>query len=318
MARSARSWGALLALAWLQLGASEECVRCPACLLPQAANIAQGCLNQTARVRVHKDIRGNRPNVAERYVWYCAAADAYFTMPPLSTAELDILYSTYKGQANAGHAARRAVSQVEYITKWSQNTLRLPKGAVVVEAGCSHGFLISALRAPDRKLICFEPGAAFWHAAQARMNGTGGGTATVVRSMFNPSNATALPGGIDLFVSSHVLEHVGDLCTFLKQLFKLMKPGGVVFTEVPNHTPSYVRGPLGGTFHLSLPTPTSLNAYFFSAGFRLIDIQLTDAQDHVHGNGFHIRALHVKPALIKTRGNRAQLTYSKEGVFNDR
>jgi hypothetical protein len=302
----------LLSLAvWRSAAASAGCARCPVCLVPRAGG-GNDCLNASSRVRVHKDINGRGAGqVAVRHVWHCEAADAYFTHPPLSLQELNILYATYKGQADRTQALTRAVHQAQYVRHL---VTRLPGDATIVEAGCSWGLLLASFAAPGRTLVCFEPGASFATGTASLLSRTNASRSLLVPSFFN-ATALELAQGIDLFLSSHVLEHISDLCSFLSVLFEKMNPGGYVFSEVPNHNHKYVRQYIGGTFHLTLPTPKSLVAYFYAAGFRLVDLQLADHWDAARGNGFHIRSVFQKPFLYPG----ANLTkYDNEGFFYTR
>lgn len=158
--------------------------------------------------------------------------------------------------------------------------------------------LLSKFAAPGRTLVCFEPGKKFTFHTAALLNHTVARHSFVIPSFFD-ATVHEIADGIDLFLSSHVLEHVGDLCSFLRELFAKMKPGGFVFSEVPNHNYKYVNRTFGGLYHLSLTTPGSLNAYFYSAGFRLVDMQLTDQSDTLRGDGFHIRSLYMRPTTLK-------------------
>lgn len=145
---------------WLACASmAADCPRCPRCLVPLASSGAQWttlapelapCLPQSAWIRRHKDINGGHRTsngsilVAPRDVWYCDQADTYFTHPPLSTAEIDILYLTYMGQAKKSRSIRRSDHQAAYIKgvlSLKRNTL--PPIAVIVEAGCSWGALLT-------------------------------------------------------------------------------------------------------------------------------------------------------------------------------
>ncbi|KAJ1640016.1 S-adenosyl-L-methionine-dependent methyltransferase [Pavlovales sp. CCMP2436] len=293
----------------LALGRNADCARCPACLVPRADGGNVSCLDSTSLVRVHKDILGpkvqrmsrrvvvrssrERKLVGARYIWYCKAADVYFTHPPLSQTELSTLYSTYHSQKVSELARPRAEKQFQYVRGLLGN--RLPPNATVVEAGCSWGLLLSTFAAPGRKLVCFEPGESFSSTA-AVLERTSASRSTLIPGFFD-ANAQELKNGIDLFLSSHMLEHIGDLCSFLAVLFEKMNPGGFVFSEVPNHSNAYAEEVIGGTFHLTLPTPRSFVAYFYAAGFRLVDLQLVDRSDNPAGNGFHMRSVFMKPLV---------------------
>eukprot|EP00971_Amphidinium_carterae_P181859 3608763-Amphidinium_carterae.1 len=57
---------------------------------------------------------------------------------------------------------------------------------------------------------------------------------TVLKTPVSPEDVQ--PESIDVFTSSHVLEHITDPCVWLAGLTKAMKAGGIVFTEVPRET----------------------------------------------------------------------------------
>ena len=113
--------------------------------------------------------------------------------------------------------------------------------------------------------------------------------------LFSPREHLAVHGPIDLFLSSHVLEHMPDLCTFLRELHSVMAPGGLVFTEVPFQPAARLKayangGAQGGLFHLSLPSQRSMDLLMLANGFRRV--ALTDTTVGISMGA--IRALHVK------------------------
>jgi hypothetical protein len=134
------------------------CVRCPRCLVPEALRAADSCLDPRASfVRVHPDISGRTPGVAARSIWHCPYSDSWFTHPPLEPLDLLRLYASYSNQAGKRIALARAGSQAAYIKGiLSHPAHALRPNALVVEIGCSHGYLISQFGAPDRRLLCFE------------------------------------------------------------------------------------------------------------------------------------------------------------------
>ena len=115
-----------------------------------------------------------------------------------------------------------------------------------------------------------------------------------------------------MFMSSHVLEHMPDLCAFTRQLFAAMAPGGAVFTEVPNVTPAWLRAQSsqgimpksgGGPFHISWATPTGLLRYFESAGFKLGTLETFEGYEaSTKPNGLWIRAVFYRPLAGKSAG----------------
>ena len=94
--------------------------------------------------------------------------------------------------------------------------------------------------------------------------------------LIGPENFYLLPEeSFDVITMWHVLEHVHDLHEYLKQLKKLIKPGGKIFIAVPNYTS------LDASFyksywaaydvprHLYHFSPLSLKKLFNEQGFEL-------------------------------------------------
>ena len=132
----------------------------------------------------------------------------------------------------------------------------------IVEVGCSTGALLSKLIGPNRTLVCYEPGCgmrcrsnmkkAFFPKAEHKGSWREeppvankshyvfafkrGGAFHVIRDFFKPSEHMQHYGPIDLFLSSHVLEHVPDLCGWGAALFTTMKAGGGVTSGSTFHT----------------------------------------------------------------------------------
>ncbi len=108
-------------------------------------------------------------------------------------------------------------------------------------------------------------------------------------------------GSIDLFLSSHVLEHLGNLPRFLRsELYPKMRHGGLVFSEVPNHDRQYILKTFGGQFHLTFPTPEGIENLFRDAGFEPVKSWVGDGwvgDGWVGDGGLHIRTIHRKPDL---------------------
>ena len=293
---------------------NSSCPSCPICLKDREAHDALGKC-EAEFIRVHKDVDGTKGGLVQRGIWYCKSLDVYFTHPPLSSKDLAVLYSTsYAGQAALEVAAPRGMAQAAYILNALESTqasTSRSKQLTIVEAGCSHGLLISRLAAPGRKLVCFEPGATYQESTTRRLLLTNASETHFVPSMFD-EHTPLLRDGIDVFLSSHVLEHVGDWCTFLSMLFAKMNPGGLIFTETPNHTRRYVEIHQGGTYHLTLPTPTSTLAFFIAAGFKLVDISLVGRRNTLEGNGYHIRSIFAKPSPLNGNNHGSDKYHIKQ------
>lgn len=279
---------------------NTSCVQCPWCV----RNFHTGCARRIRKR--HKDCYLDR-RLCTRDVYECPNTDAMFTHPLLTEVELQAIYKSHRSARSARSQALRAIHQAEWLGRHQNASFGgtpLPPNAMVVEAGCSTGELLRRFGAADRHLVCFEPQGsnAATASLRARLSGKHQFPASVINSVFSVRAYNASDMGakkIDLFMSSHVLEHVPDLCTFLHELFAVMAPGGAVFSELPNHDRRFVqtvRGWHGGVFHVTYPTPRSLMLMMESVGFRLGLLQTTyGGEEGVANSGMFLRALFFKP-----------------------
>lgn len=138
--------------------------------------------------------------------------------------------------------------------------LRKMREISILELGCSYGFLLKEIlqRLPvstSAQLNCIEPSLAFSEKAQKTLASLNA-TFSLVNRTWNASLLRV--GSIDLFMSSHVLEHMPNLCIFLKELHGTLASGWLFFSEVPNHSHRYLKTKFGGDFHLTFPTASGI------------------------------------------------------------
>ena len=98
----------------------------------------------------------------------------------------------------------------------------------------------------------------------------------------------------------HVLEHLPDLCAFLAELYDVLKPGGAVFTEVPNHNRAKVmRKKNKWHYHLTLPTPQGFVNIMTASGFVPVveEVVFSDEAETVE-EGSVIRGVFTKHQVI--------------------
>lgn len=126
----------------------------------------------------------------------------------------------------------------------------------------------------------------------------------VVRALFNPLAHLATYGPIDLLLSSHVLEHIPDLCEFMSGVHTAMRAGGVVFSETPAQPPlrslQRSRGWKGGFFHVSYPSERGWLLMMEAIGFQLVTIETAVSPT---GSALVIRSIFMKP--MEVRGERS-------------
>jgi SAM-dependent methyltransferase len=286
----------------------QECVRCPWCLRELAPG-ADECLDAGRdRVGRHWDINGQY-DVAPRHVWQCpSVGGVYFADPVATPAELGKLYAHYHGAARGPRLAIRAKSQAMYLKRF----LPQSAGRTVVEIGCASGALLAELASHRvvSDVVCFEQSGEA-KAAERAVRAAGARSVKVVQSLWD-ANSDALSGGFDLFVSSHALEHVPDLCEFLAQVYRALRPGGYFFSEFPNSTDEYIKWQVkyprptkrGGAmdFHITHLTPRGLTAYMEATGFQLVDMETVNTgSQRTVANGSGLRFVWRKPSHPPTR-----------------
>jgi SAM-dependent methyltransferase len=191
-----------------------------------------------------------------------------------SAADLAALYSEdYRLVLNAGEAPTpdyvafmdlRARSQRDFV---EAAIARRIEGARVLDVGCGGGSLLAAFAGEGNHLTGYEPDRSMSRFAAERLP-----AASVAPEFFDPERYAGEP--FDLITFSHVYEHVPDPVGFLSALLRLLRPGGLVFLEVPNDPPMAVReqihAPLRGKLHLSFFVPETLRAAIAAAGGRVV------------------------------------------------
>jgi len=287
-----------------------SCVSCPRCLMQPSGPVAHGTC--AWRLKPHKDCRLER-SFCSRSIYECPGTDFFFTHPVLTSAELGHAYSTHHtaSQASGG----RSADQGEFVSLHLAKRLsQQGRPMSIVEMGCSNSAgIVKQFGGPNRTLICYEPSCGrkceekLGPILKKASHGAGGASHHAIGGLFNASEHLARFGPIDLFLSSHVIEHLPDLCDFTSDLFTAMAPGGAVFTEVPNSNRGTVLHTSrslwqGGFFHISLPTPRSMVMIMESAGFRLGVVETVACSSATSCglaaavNGGAIRSLFYKPA----------------------
>lgn len=271
---------------------SASCITAPTCLEPQGA-----CLAATTIVEHGRPECQQHEEFCSRKVYKLPTTGLKITLPVMTNAELSHLYSTaYGGQMNIASAAHwRPTEQAQLVMDVKGMAGRT--GLTIVEMGCAGGFLLYNLRllaAQGGKLICFEADPDYKvtleQTLQAAKQHTPGLTFEIYSKIFS---ADALPpGSVDIFLSSHVVEHVPDPCVWMQGVQHIMKPGGVVFTEVPDQYSDPEMIEIGafmtrGLFHLLYFNKETFDSMMDMGGFESINSVMRD--------GGYVRALYRKP-----------------------
>ncbi len=156
----------------------------------------------------------------------CESCGAHYVGEYLSPAALARYYaqsSSYEylvsEQSLPREEAQRSQQQHAFLQPY------LKPGARVLDVGCSTGYTLSLFAAEGHRTHGIEPSAVLSQMARERY-GLRVDTCFVER-------ADQLPGGQDLVMLSHVLEHLMDPAQMLAAIRGCLAPGGRLFIEIP-------------------------------------------------------------------------------------
>ncbi len=141
---------------------------------------------------------------------------------PLAGDLLERTYTELYAHHSPTSLSPTQVAWDHHVAGWLSR--RLPPDARVLEVGCFDGLFLALLRDRGCAVRGVEPSPAV---ETARSRGL-----DVVEGFFDPDAFEA--GAYDLVVLRHVVEHVPEPGALLSPLAGLLRPGGVVYVEVPN------------------------------------------------------------------------------------
>lgn len=221
-----------------------------------------------------------------------------FTYPIPTKEELTELYkNSYNGQAKLKNGHIRVVTQSKFIKEYSTIELH---NKTIVELGCAGGHLLDQFRGHKNKLICFE-GDPDLH-ARFKKNFLGYELATLVPTLFDGESLQE--SSVDMIMSSHVVEHISEPCVFLREAYAALKPGGLMFHEIPQQRRNDGQHPLSkmqkGEYHMTFWTYESVDYIFKRCGFEKVKLQVFSDYTKVDqsNKAKWIRALYRKPLQV--------------------
>ena len=134
---------------------------------------------------------------------------------------LELIYKNYYNYMNKTNVTNYAMESLLEIV-----TVYLKHSASVVEIGCYDGSFLLELQKIDStlKLLGIEP-------SQIGANNAKKRGFEIINDFFPTKNFTKK---VDMFISSHVIEHVPNIYTFLKTQFDQLHTKGIVAFETPN------------------------------------------------------------------------------------
>jgi len=219
-----------------------------------------------------------QPDLCGKAIYKLGTTGVKISLPQLNLSALESLYSrAYNGQHSlpGGPAHERPTQQAHMIL--NQELLHNKTGLTIVETGCAAGYTLYNVRelaSNGGKIICFEPDADFTEELTATFQSASKATiglSTEHRQQFFNSDQLA-PASVDLFMSSHAVEHLVEPCPWLAALMKVLKPGGLVFTEVPLEYDDPDQNITRGLFHMMYFNVQSWRSMMLQAGFEEIEL----------------------------------------------
>jgi len=148
--------------------------------------------------------------------WYCSSWEQQYYNYQIQYSMTDLLALQIERQSNfIFHSLKDNLSKYK-----------------LLDVGCGAGYLLDRLRSlgvPSNNLLGIEPKS---HVVdQAKKNARG---IDIVCSRFELWAATH-KNSVDFLILSHVLEHlIPPYCNFFSQCKQVLKPGGLIFVEVPH------------------------------------------------------------------------------------
>lgn len=146
----------------------------------------------------------------------------------------------------------------------------LPKRARIVDVGCGRGVVAGALAHRGCTVVGVERSLDAVRGLDPRVQ---------VCIAPNLADADLKPASFDAVVCRHVLEHLRDPVSSAEAMWRLLKPGGALFVEVPNVASVQSRVFRADWLHRDPPrhlthfTPQALRALLLRTGFAIDELR---------------------------------------------
>jgi 2-polyprenyl-3-methyl-5-hydroxy-6-metoxy-1,4-benzoquinol methylase len=176
----------------------------------------------------------------EQHFYKCPHCDVAFLFPTVSEEEEAKFYAMEFEKFMQGRAGAQGGWQgpEQHVAANEGNVTRrmkylqgsLPsKGGTVLEVGCSSGFMLLKLREMGLDVIGIEPSGVFGHYVESC-------GIPVYASLDEFIAKSEKNNSLDLILHFFLLEHIRHPLQFLDQCLQLLKPGGMMFFEVPSRS----------------------------------------------------------------------------------
>ena len=104
----------------------------------------------------------------------------------------------------------------------------VPPGSLVLDIGCSTGYVAAELVKRGCRVIGFDSDAESAKLAEAHCE------RVIVGSLESENDRAALPRGVDVVILGEVLEHTADPGSILREMHDVIVPDGRVVISIPN------------------------------------------------------------------------------------
>lgn len=172
----------------------------------------------------------------ERKFWECSKCSLVYMWPPLSLEDEKIFYakefekfmSDRSGSDRnwSGPEAHILSNQDNIIRRWEFLKNFLNEGDDVLEVGCSSGFMLDDFKKKKMNAIGIEPSGGFGDFLTQK-----GHEHYLSLDALKEKKPNAK---FDTILHFFVFEHIRDPFSFLQEQLKMLKPGGVIISEIPN------------------------------------------------------------------------------------
>lgn len=177
---------------------------------------------------------------------------SFLTTTPLN----DVLYKKQKNKdieilaTNLKYHMLKAQTLLKRIQK--QHSKKSLRNMNVLDIGCGNASLYPTLKNHSASYYGIEPDKTLYTLAKkifpdARIENT------------DLINAKGLPNQIDIIILSHTLEHIKNPKRLLNHCFKILKPGGMIYIEVPSDGNAITISKIKKVLRINTDTPTNLD-----------------------------------------------------------
>lgn len=209
---------------------------------------------------------GIAPPVAQKVM--CRRCGHVYQNPQLNVGQLEKLYKDVYRSVVFGHLQDRPTDEYLYWMgmkarrdyEWlERNVPRTLTPGDALEIGCSAGSFLALMARDGWRVVGVEATPSF--AATARKVGG----VEIIEALFE---TVQFDGRLfDVVISLKTLEHVKNPSAFLQRMRRLLRPGGILYLQVPSVLHTSNREDLFESPHLCLFTPSSLHLLLLKNGF---------------------------------------------------